>query len=217
MLNEIENYVAKVADGVVQQQMLTFTSYDAAQRHLEGKRSELRQTIQQGQKLLMKGLMYFVEMKCDFVSKTSSDLLKYLDDEEKFSEIIESQIIQNDNALPLFMEAAEHFLDCGDVDKEQCVITVLMGLFPLHPQPYVYLGMLVWRQEGIAAAENFYTKVVKEIEDPALDYFAADCFYKRGGINKAKEILQRALSNTDMSPVMYSDLKREILALLEKC
>lgn len=217
MFSEIENYVAEVAEHIVQQQKLTFNSYDEAQRHLRSTHSELHQSIQQGNKLLMQGLMYFIEMKLGFVSTTSSNILKHLDDVEKLSEIIESQIRKNDSALPLFMEAMSRFYDCGDFHKEQCVIAVLMGLFPLHPQPYVYLGTLIWRKDGIAAAEIFYTRIVKELEDPALDYFAAECFYEKGTINKAKEILQRALKNAEMSPAMYGDLKQEMLGLLKKC
>jgi hypothetical protein len=217
MLNEIENCVAQLAENVVHQQMLTFSSHNEAQRYLEKTRLEMQLSIQHGNVLLAKGLRNFIDTNHEFVSTTSAEILKSLEDPEKFSEIIGSRLMRNDSALQLFMDTANYFQDRGDVETELSVIAALMALFPLHPQPYVCLGSLIWREDGIAAAEQFYSRVVQAIEDPALDYFAAECFYRNRSVGKAKEILQRALINTDASPVMYTYIRLLIVALLERC
>jgi tetratricopeptide (TPR) repeat protein len=217
MYNELENYVEKVAENIIQQQMLSFSSHAEAQKQFEKTKLQVRQSIQHNDALFLKGLNYLIELKQGYVSTVAVELLKYLHEPEQVAAIIESQVMKNTEALPLFMEAMNHFYDCGDFAKERCVIAVFMGLFPMHPQPYIYLGTLIWRKDGIDEAESFYAKLIDALEDPALDYFAADCFYENGNTDKAKQILYRALRNTELSPVMYSDIRQQILALLERC
>ena len=84
------------------------------------------------------------------------------------------------------------FYDCGDFQQEHSVISVFLTLFPLHPQPYACLATLIWRRDGIQAAQNFYEHIVDVFKNPLLDYFSADCFLKSGHAEKAKPLLQRA-------------------------
>jgi tetratricopeptide (TPR) repeat protein len=217
MHNEIGNYIENAITDTAQQQGINFSSHREAQQYIKKSKSEIRRCFREGKTSVKAGLIYFKDMNDGFVSAVSGKLLKHLNSSKKFTRLIESEITNNDQAMPLFMEAIHSIWDRGDVHAEQCVITALMGLFPMHPQPYIHLGTLIWRKEGIDAAEAFYAKVIVVIEDPALDYFAADCFYKKGNIDLCKELLKRAWSKAEKSPEIYSDIQNKIILLFGKC
>jgi hypothetical protein len=92
-----------------------------------------------------------------------------------------------------------------------------MVLFPFHPQPYACYATLIWRKEGIEAAAAFYTQLVGAMEDPVLDYFAADCFIKSGNHTKARELIQRALAKTQPSLQEHQELRQHLLELTRRC
>jgi tetratricopeptide (TPR) repeat protein len=167
--------------------------------------------------MLMEGLCILRDQGQGYVASISKKIIQHLESSKKLSQLIENEIIKNEQSMSLFMDAVDSFYDCGDFHQEQCVISVMLALFPLNPQPYVYLGTLIWRRDGIAVAEHYYEKIVKVLVDPALDYFAADCFFKNGNKDQAKELLQRALDEAKKAPEMYQDTKPAMLALLEKC
>ena len=66
-------------------------------------------------------------------------------------------------------------------------------------------------------AEIFYTKIVEALQDPALDYFAADCFIKNGNKEKARNLLQKSQKNKLLSMEKYSNVRQSIGELLAQC
>ena len=92
-----------------------------------------------------------------------------------------------------------------------------MALFPGFPQPYIFSANLLWREHGIEVADAFYSKLIEAIEDPALDYFAADCFFKNEKISEAKKLLDRALSHTSIMSDNYAEIKMWASSLRKQC
>jgi len=217
MVSDIEKQLEHAIALSAQYQGISFASHRETQRHLEKTKLEIRQSFLHCNAAMQEGLRYLKEMNCGYVSVISAKLLKSLGSSKKLSKVIEQEILANDGAIEQFIEAINVFYEREESQIVQNAVTVLMRLFPLHPQPYIYLGTLIWRNDGIAAAEIFYSKIVEVIEDPALDYFAAECLYKNANKNKAKELLLRALHNTTTSPDMYRDIRQLIIKLLELC
>jgi len=217
MDSQIENQLERAIALSAQHQGINFSSHAEAQRHLAKTKAEIHQAFLHCNAAMQEGLKYFKEMDCGYVSAISAKLLKSMRSSKKLSRLIEQEMLTGDGAIEPFIEALNTFYEREEVQIVQNALTVLLRLFPLHPQPYIYLGTLIWRNDGIAAADLFYSKIVAAIEDPALDYFAAECFYKNGNKNGAKELLLRAMHNTTASPDMYRDIRPLIIKLLEQC
>jgi predicted Zn-dependent protease len=116
----------------------------------------------------------------------------------------------------MFSEAVNSYYDCGDYHLEECVISVLLTLFPLEPQPFACYGTLIWRRDGINEAVTFYKSIVDLFESPILDYFAADCIGKAGNRGEAKKLLDRALKNAQNAPEIYEDIMQFIRIALRE-
>jgi tetratricopeptide (TPR) repeat protein len=221
MSQEIEDFIDHVAANVAQQQELQFSSQQEARRYLEKTKLEIRHSLKEGNEVLMQGLNFIKEKNHGHVhgytSAMADKLLKHLNSSKKLAQIIETEIMNNERALLFFSEMVGGFYDCGDFYQEECVISVFMALFPLNPQPYVFYGTMLWRRDGIDAAENFYDKILKVIQEPGLAYFAADCFYKNGQKKKAKDLLEQTLNCAQMSLEKYNDVKQQMLTLLGQC
>lgn len=217
---EIEEQLETIASQVVQQQAVYFSSLKEAQNHLKKIKTEIRHLVEQGNKTLIKGLTYLTADNQGhvhgYVAGICAKLLRHIDSSKKLNKIIESDIFSNENSLLFFSEAAEKFIDCGDLEQEQCVLTVLMALFPLNPQPYIYFGSSIWRNDGIDAAAAFYTEVLKVIPNPAIYYFAADCLYRKGDKDHARELLQCGLEHARKSPELYRHIEQLIAAFIQK-
>lgn len=87
-------------------------------------------------------------------------------------------MLKQPNTFTLFSDTVNGFYDCGDFNIESCVISVCIALFPLEAQPYICLGTLIWRKNGIMQAATFYEALVEVFQSPLLNYFAADCLKK---------------------------------------
>lgn len=220
MYIEIEDQLEGVAALVVQQQGINFASWKEAQSHLKKITGEMRHLVEQSNEKLIKGLNCLAANGHghvhSYVADMSAKLLKHVDSAEKLNKIIQFEIWRNENALLFFSEAAESYIDRGDLEQEQCVIAVLMALFPFNPQPYVYFGSSIWRHDGIEIAAAFYAEIIKVTQDPALYYYAADCFYKKGDKSHARETLRCALELAQNSPELYGDLEQLIVEFIQK-
>ncbi|MET3106104.1 tetratricopeptide (TPR) repeat protein [Oxalobacteraceae bacterium GrIS 2.11] len=217
MIAANDSAMTQLAERMAQQRRLSFGSFSEAQGYLAAARNEIDHALQESSVLLAKGLAEFAALDRYYVSALCFDLLEHIGQPLALAEICEARVVHNDTAYPQFMDAMNYFYDCGDLEREQSAIAVLMLLFPTHPQPYVYQGTLIWRKDGIAAAERFYIEMVEMMEDPALDYFAAECFYEIGSIDKARDVLRRAQINTNMSPTMYAEIRERIAVLMGRC
>lgn len=218
MLNELDKYIENIAVDIAQQRGINFSTHKEAQHYLNRTKNEIHSHIQQGNTQFCEGLKYLQEKNHGYVhgyvSNVCDKLLAHAHSSKKIKKIID-EVMENELSLRFFTEAVKEFQDCGDYHKELCVIAVLMSLFPANPQAYICLGNLIWRKEGVAAADLFYTKIIEFVQDPATYYFAADCFYKNGDRKKAKETLLNALSKPDIDEDF--DAKQRLLDLLEKC
>jgi predicted Zn-dependent protease len=214
---EIEQHIETVAALTAEQQGISFFSHREAQRHLDNVRAEVRSAFKHSNAALNNGLRYLKEMNCGYVSTVSAKLLKHMHSSKKLAALISQEIEMRSDAAEQFIEAVNRFYDWEDNQTVMNAVAVLMRLFPLHPQPYIYLGTLIWRQNGIEAAVAYYGKIVEAIDDPALGYFAADCLYKSGDVQKAKQLLLRALDNEVTSSEVYADVRQNIIELLECC
>lgn len=217
---ELETQLARIADLVAKQQDVSFSSQKQAQRYLDNLKEDIRHLFQQSNEALVKGLTYLSENNQgyaqNYVAGIAMKLLRRLGAGKTINQIIESEIWSNENALLFFAEAVDACIDRNDLEREQCAITVLMALFPLNPQPYIYLGSSIWRNEGIAAAASFYDKVANVLQSPPLSYFAAECFYQNGDKDKARQALQSALEQTPLSPELASEITQLLAQINNK-
>ena len=221
MFNESDCFIDDITLRFVQSQGCNFTSHHEAQRHFEKTKLEIRKLIKQSNSQFIEGLSYLKECNQGpvhrYVSGVADKILKHLDSSKKLNKIIETDILNFDRSLLYFSDVINEFYDCGDFRKELCLISVVMALFPFNAQPYVYYGSLLWRQEGKDAADVFYTKIVEALHDPALDYFAADCFIKNGNREKAKKLLLQSQKNELLASEKYSNVKQNIQELIAQC
>jgi tetratricopeptide (TPR) repeat protein len=218
--SELENTLELFASQAIQQGGLNFSSLNEAQNYLKKIKTEIRHLVEQGNKTLIKGLTYLATDNQgrvnSYVANVCAKLLKQVGSSKKLNKIVESDIIGNENSLLFFSEAVERFIECGDLEQEQCVLSVLMALFPKNPQPYIFLGSSIWRNEGIDAAAVFYLDVLKVIPNPAIYYFAAECFYKKGDKDQAREFLHSGLKQARTSPELYHHIEQLIAAYMQK-
>jgi len=221
MFSESDNFIDNVTQVVLQNQGLHFASQREAQQHLDKTRTEIRSLMRQSNALFVEGLNHLAQNSLGhahpYVATVAAKMLKNLDSAKKLKKIIDADVIGRELSLLFFSDAVNAFYDCGDYHKELCVISVLIALFPLNAQPYVYYGSLLWRKEGKESAEMFYSKIIEVIHDPALDYFAADCFIKNGNGGKARELLQNAQKNPLMAEDIYKNVKQHIHDLIGQC
>lgn len=215
--NEIDNYIQDLVVAITQQQGLHFNSLKEANAHNKKTTLEIRQLLKQSSVVLKEGLNILSKKSTGFVADISKKLLTHLHTPEKIAQIMDAEINENAEALKQFSAAVNSFYDCGDYHLEQCVLSVFLMLFPLYPQPYACYATMLWRKEGIDAAVTFYEPLVDAIEDPILDYYAADCLVKAGKKSRAKELLQRAFTQLVSSPEDQVELRQHIVALLKQC
>ncbi|MCD6025598.1 MAG: hypothetical protein K0R08_117 [Solimicrobium sp.] len=213
---DTDSYIKEIAVAVAQQQGIQFKSLKEANDHTEKTTQEILHLLQQSNTILQEGLQILSEKSTGFVADFSKKLLDQLQSPGPFTKIVAEDLQQNEQALKLFSEAVNSFYDCGDYHIEQCVLSVFMMLFPLYPQPYACYATMIWRKEGINAAETLYSQLVAAMEDPVLDYFAADCFVKAGNQIKAKELVQRALEKLQTLPEQQ-ELREHLLQILARC
>lgn len=214
---DINKYIEDLAVAVTQQQGIQFKSLKDAEEHTKQTRQQIHHLFEQNSSLIKEGLQIYSEKCSGFVADVSQRLLDNLGSPEEINKIVTNELKENAEALKLFSEAANSFYDCGDFHVEQCVLSVFLMLFPVFPQPYACYATLIWRKEGISAAEAFYEQLVGAMEDPVLDYFAADCFVKAGNAKKAKELVQRALAKTQSSLHEHQELREQLAQLYRRC
>lgn len=221
MVIESDIFIDNITQLVIQNQDLSFSSQREAQRHLDKTRTDMRKLMKESNALFIAGLHYLKEYEQShthtYVASVAGKILKSLDSAKKLQRVIETEVSNQEMSLYLFSEVVFDLVECGDYHKEVCVIAVVMSLFPLNAQPYVYYGSLLWRRDGKQAAEEFYSRIVEVFHDPALDYFAAECFIKNGNREKAKLLLQNAQNNQLMAQENYKNVKMNIQELIEQC
>jgi len=205
-LNDIDKNLNELAVMLVQQQGIHFATHKEAEKHLDNTTVQLRELLQQSSTMFIEGLKYLSETNHQLVADITGQLLKNIQSPKEMAAIIESNILKNDRSLEIFSAAVNSFYGCGDYHTEECVISVLLTLFPLEPQPFACYGTLIWRKNGIDDAVSFYKSIVDLFETPILDYFAADCFAKAGDKIEARKLLERALKNAQAAPEIYEDI-----------
>ena len=211
-----EDYIQELAEQATQQQGIEFSSLGKAEAHVKTNKTKIRSLLQQNRTMFIAGLNHLKNTPNLFVSTVSKKLLKSMHSPQEIAQLLEKKIRKNPHSLEMFSEAVNSYYGNGDFHIEECVIAVLVILFPLEPQPYACLGTLIWRKEGISAAEAFYQSIVDVFESPVLDYFAADCFFKSGNRDQAKQLLHRALEETQKAPEDYVEIQRFLMNLSEK-
>lgn len=221
MSNDINQFIETIAVKAAKEKGLHFSSERDAHQYLEKTKLQIRQLINNGNSNFFDGLRYLCENDQgyvhSYVAGVANKILKNLDSAKKLNKIIETEIIKNDRSLLFFTDVINEFQIAGDFHREVCVLSVLMTLFPANPQPYVFYASFLWRSEGKAVAELFYSKITDLLEDPALDYFAADCFIKNGKRDKARELLQKSLGRELIAHQNYDSVKKNIQELMQKC
>jgi len=214
--NEIDKHLNDIAVMVAQQQGLHFNNQAEAQLHIKNTAVKLQQMLQQSSAMFVEGLRFLAEKDRQPVSDIARQILDKLQTPGEVASILENHIVKNDHSLEQFSEAVNSFYGCGDFHIEECVISVLLTLFPLEPQPFACYGTMIWRRDGIEEAENFYKNIVDLFESPILDYFAADCYFKAGHKSDAKILLDRALINAQKDPEIYADIAQFVRILLNE-
>jgi hypothetical protein len=215
-VNDIEKNLKELAATLVQQQGITFATHKEAEKHVSDTALQLRELLQQSSTTFIEGLRYLAEKNHQPVSDIAGQLLNNVQSPKAMAEIIETRILKNNQSLEMFSEAVNSFYGCGDFHVEECVISVLLTLFPLEPQPFACYGTLIWRKNSINDAAIFYKSIVDLFETPILDYFAADCFQKSGDKDEARRLLERALKNAQASPEVYEDIIQFIRIALKE-
>jgi len=211
------NQIDELVSSVIKQQGLHFSSHTEAQQYLKKTKQEFLVCGQQCIDQLIAGLQYLKENNRGYVggyvSTVSSKLLQVLESPERFAATIK-ELVDDEQSLLYFTETVKEFFDCQDEHRAICGTTVLLTIFPLNPQPYILLGTLIWRKYGLAAAADYYSKMIEFRPEPVFLYFAADCFKKNGNANDAKRVIHRALFKADQEN--DSDARHHLLEFLEQ-
>jgi len=215
-LNDIDKNLGELAVMLVQQQGIHFATHKEAEKHLDNTTTQLRELLQQSSTMFIEGLKYLTEKNHQPVSDITRQLLEHIQNPKEMAAIIEANILKNERSLEMFSATVNSFYGCGDYHIEECVISVLLTLFPLEPQPFACYGTLIWRKNGIEDAAAFYKSIVDLFETPILDYFSADCFAKSGDKTEARRLLERALKNAQASPEIYEDIMQFIRIALRE-
>jgi predicted Zn-dependent protease len=214
--SEFDKNINDLAAMLVKEQGVHFATFKDAENHVQDTAANLRGLLQQSSAMFIQGLNYISEKNEHAASDITRQLLKHQKNPQEMAKIIEANIVSNSRSLEIFSEAVNSFYGCGDFHVEECVISVLLTLFPMEPQPFACYGTLIWRRDGIAEAETFYKNIVDLFESPILDYFSADCFAKSGNKDEAKKLLQRALKNAQAAPEIYEDITQFIRIALRE-
>ena len=214
--SEFDKNINDLAAMLVKEQGVHFATFKEAENHVKDTAANLRSLLQQSSAMFIQGLNYISEKNEHAASDITRQLLKHQKNPQEMAKIIEANIVSNSRSLEIFSEAVNSFYGCGDFHVEECVISVLLTLFPMEPQPFACYGTLIWRRDGIAEAETFYKNIVDLFESPILDYFSADCFAKSGNKDEAKKLLQRALKNAQAAPEIYEDIMQFIRIALRE-
>ena len=204
--NKSDAALEELAALMVQQQGIHFETHQEAEQHLKGTTLQLRELLQQSSATFVEGLKHLAECDHHSVATIAKKLLKHIQSPKEMANIIENTILKDDHSLSMFSEAVNSFYGCGDFEVEESVISVLLTLFPLEPQPFACYGTMIWRKNGIEDAVTFYKSIVDLFESPILDYFAADCYAKAGRKVEAKKLLERGLKVAQDSPEVYDDI-----------
>ena len=214
--SEFDKNINDLAAMLVKEQGVHFATFKEAENHVKDTAANLRSLLQQSSAMFIQGLNYISEKNEHAASDITRQLLKHQKNPQEMAKIIEANIVNNSRSLEIFSEAVNSFYGCGDFHVEECVISVLLTLFPMEPQPFACYGTLIWRRDGIAEAETFYKNIVDLFESPISDYFSADCFAKSGNKDEAKKLLQRALKNAQAAPEIYEDIMQFIRIALRE-
>jgi predicted Zn-dependent protease len=213
--NGFDHWLDELSDLVIRQQAVQFTSSQEAQRHARDVKAKLKKILLKNNTSFVQGLRYLVGTDHQIVAAIAKQIHDHLDSPAQVSAIIDAEITQRKDALALFSKAVNSFYGCGDFHIEECVLAVLLTLFPLEPQPFACYGTMIWRKDGIAEAAAYYKKIVDLIESPVLDYFAADCYFKSGNNADAKRLLDRAMKTVNETPGSDDDVG-QLIRILSK-
>ncbi len=211
--NEIDRHLNDLSFMIARHQGLQFNNQKEAENHVTNTTAQLKDMMQQSNAMFIEGLNFLIETNHQPVATISAQILDSLNTPEKMVQIIEAQIINNDDSLKLFSESVNSYYGCGDFHTEECVISVLLTLFPMEPQPFACYATMLWRKEGIGAAVELYKNIVDVFKNPILDYFAADCYFKAGDRSEAKALLDRAMQGVEKEPETYADIAQFIRIL----
>lgn len=221
MHTDLDSFIETLAQAAVNERDFGFASHREAQHYLAQTRQKIREGLEQGSHTLIKGLQTLSQHQGDhircYVAGIARKLLKNLGAGKQLNRIIEQELIGNDHALRYFCETAGDFSQSSDYEVEACVLSVLLAFFSGNAQPYVYFGTMLWRREGIAVAERFYSKIVEVIHDPALDYFAADCLLQSNRRTQARALLQQSLQHERITSHSYRQVRQDIISLMARC
>ncbi|MET3107128.1 tetratricopeptide (TPR) repeat protein [Oxalobacteraceae bacterium GrIS 2.11] len=213
---EFERHLNELAEMVVRQQGIHFESHTEARSYVKDTTEKLEQLLARGNAMFIEGLRHLIARNQQPVAELASKIVDNLAAPDRVAEIIDRDILKNPASLRLFSEAVNSFYDCGNYQVEESVISVLLTLFPMEPQPFVCYGTLIWRRDGIAEAVSYYQKIVDMFESPILDYFASDCYDKFGNRREARLLLERAFQSGSQAPYLFADVLQLIQSALKK-
>ena len=169
------------------------------------KNHELQTTLKIQEQIInfCKGLVAGLELiaKSDTqqhgVPGIAAELLANMNAPHEFMKIAEQSVIDNIGFFKALLELAEGYHGAGDIEEEKSIISALITFYPYEPQPYIRLGTLIWKVEGIEQAGYFYENITQILNHPMVDYLAADCFFNAGRAGSAVSLLTRALAHCD--------------------
>jgi hypothetical protein len=206
----LDDQLDLIASEVVRHQEIQFSSAREVQNYLSKVKKDIRHLIDKNNQTFVKGLGYLSSdnqsMVPEFVANISAKLLRHIGSSKKISKIIETDILGNEQSLLMFADAIESYMDSGDIERELCVLTVMLMLFPLNPQPYLYFGASIERTEGLTVAAAYYAEAVKVFPHPIVCYFGAECFFKLGDKVTAKHLLQTGIEQARQTPELHDEI-----------
>lgn len=209
---DLDKHIKEIATMI--SQGLQFDSEKEAERHVDNTAAKLQTMLQQSSAMFQEGLRYITEARQAPVSDITHGLLNNLHKPDRINDIINKRIVKDPGSLAMFSEVVNSYYGCGDFHKEECMIAVLLTLFPMEPQPFACYGTLIWRRDGIAEAQRFYEHIADLFESPIIDYFAADCHYKAGNKSEARRLLLRGQQNAEKDLETYAEVVQFIRVML---
>ncbi len=113
------------------------------------------------------------------------------------------------------LEFAVDALEADDIESAKYVLSTLTHIFPFQAQTYILIASLIWKEEGIEKAAEFYNHLSSKLDHPLICFYAAECFAGKGDLARSRQLLSRASVLCDEGGSDFAPLKKEIQDLAQ--
>lgn len=132
----------------------------------------------------------------------------------KLEDFANKQFMQASEFEALIITALAAYND-KDYETAMSMAAYISHIFPFEVQPYLIMATIIWKQEGVYKAADFYDKIIDVLHNPILYMYAADCFAAADKLDDARDALRLALQICNEN-TSFALLKKDIEAAMHE-